>query len=518
MVVQTHPAAQKAADEGELREGAVRGALARRAGRSVAIDGAPSKISAASRIEGLFNSYAPLAYMLPWDALDYVELLATYNADYSQAVENIKMLANSGHTLMVDGRKRVAKSVKSRLEEKARLIQARHGGIDGLIEKLLDQAATFGAMCGEWVLNEEGDDVVDFIDVSPKHIRFFWEDEHWAPYQKVDAKGLEEAKARGQKIIGQCIKLNEITFHYYAFDAAPGSPYGTPPFLAALRNIAIQNDMQENLAQIVKKIGLLGIVDMAIKGLPQKPNETQAEYEARAGAYLDQYVTVIEDMIKDGGLVHFDDVETKTWQIGGNAAGATAIFKQNEELIFSGLKSMPSVQGRSYSTTETYAGVAYEIILRNVTRYQRAARRMIEGGYWLMASVWGETPDKIKLKFNNNRTLNRLTEAEAEKVEIYNAILLWIIGLLDQVGVAQRLGYAEPVTPMEEPPEELREKVKAKIGVDLFSDSEGEPSSSAKMEKESDDDQEVEGSEGVEPVPVLVGPDGHDRARDGDPG
>lgn len=503
MSVSAHPTAQQAADAGEERQGAIRGALARRAGRSVAIDGAPSKISAASRVEGLFQSYAPLAYMLPWDALEYVELLATYNADYSQAVENIKMLANSGHTLMVDGQPRTVKKVKDRLEDKARQIQERHGGIDGLIEKLLDQAATFGAMCGEWVLDEDGEDVIDFIDVSPKHIRFFWEDEHWAPYQKVDANGKAEAEARGQKVNGDCIKLNELTFRYYAFDAAPGSPYGTPPFLAALRNIAIQNDMQENLAQIVKKIGLLGIVDMAIKGLPMKPQETQEQYESRAGAYLDSYVEVIEDMIKDGGLVHFDDVETKTWQIGGNAAGATAIFKQNEEMVMSGLKSMPSVQGRSYSTTETYAGVAYEIILRNVVRYQRAARRMIESGYWLMATTWGESPDKIKLKFNNNRTLNRLTEASAEKVEIYNALILWLMGMLDQNGVAQRLGFAEPVTEISEPPAELVAQAKTKIAKEIFSDSEVPPSTSDKMEKEPDDEED-----GYQDQPQVQGADG----------
>lgn len=440
------PAAKREPSEQEL---AVRGAAVRAKARrtvSVGVD----KPNADTQISGLFEQYAPLSYLMPWSVLGYVELLATYNPDYSQAVENAKMLANTGHTLYVEGGKRVAKDVKRKLEEKARTIQERHGGIDGLIEKLLDQALTFGAMCGEWVPNEDLTDIVDFIDVNPKYIRFFWEDEHWAPYQKVDSKGVEEAKARGQKIRNSnCIKLNETTFRYFAFDAAPGSPYGTPPFLASLTNISIQRDMVANMAQIVKKIGLLGIVDLTVKSLPKSPAETQEAYEARAGAYLDNYVPVIEDMVKEGGLVHFDDLEAHTWQIGGNAAGATAIFKQNEELIFSGLKSMPSVQGRSYSTTETYAGVAYEIILRNVAKYQRAVRRMIESGYWLMVSLWGDTPDKIKLKFNNNRELNRLQAAQAEKAELEVAVLLWSLGLIDQVALSQILNAGDPVVEYE---------------------------------------------------------------------
>lgn len=483
----------------DQREMAMRGASATKQRRSVAV-GVETK-AASTQITDLFNQYAPLAYLMPWEVLDYVEILSTYNPDFSQAGENIKMLANSGHTLYVEaGGVRAAERIKGRLDEKARSIQARHGGIDGLIEKLLDQAVTFGAMCGEWVTNEELDDVVDFVDVNPKTIRFFFEDDHWAPYQKVDARGIEEAKARGQKIKnGNCIKLNELTFRYAAFDAAPGSPYGTPPFLAALTNIAIQRDMVTNMAQIVKKIGLLGIVDLTVKGLPMQPGESQETYEDRAGAYLDAYVGVIEDMVKDGGIVHFDDVEAKTWQVGGNAAGATAIFKQNEELIFSGLKSMPSVQGRSYSTTETYAGVAYEIILRNVAKYQRSVRRMIEDGYWLCCTLWGETPDKIKLKFNNNKTLQRLQDAQAEKVEISNAILLWLIGMLDQAGVAQRLGFTNPVKEMSEPPPAVLGPAGAKAAEALLeTDFTTNVRTSGTIERSSDDDDTYEST--AEPV------------------
>lgn len=403
-----------------------------------------------------WKKYAPLGYMLPWEVLDYVELLAQFNPDYSQAVDNIRTLANSGHKLFVDGPVRVARRTKDRLEEKARTIQTQHGGMDGLIDKLLKQAAVHGAMCGEWILNEEMSDVIDFADVNPKSIRFFWEEEHWAPYQKVSAAQAKEAERAGQKVRdGNCIKLNEFTFAYFAFDAAPSSPYGTPPFVSALQPIAVQQDMVANLSQIVKKVGLLGIIDMTVKGLPRTNGESDAAYQARAETYLDAYVDVVEQMVQDGGVVHFDDVDVTTYNISGNAAGATAIFKQNEELVFSGLKSMPSVQGRSYSTTETYAGVAYDIIIRNTIKYQRGCKRMIERGYWLMCAVWGENPKGIRLEFNSNKTLHRLQEAQAEALEIRNGAMLWQAGLIDQLGYGQRLGYSEPKRPMELPPLEI---------------------------------------------------------------
>lgn len=425
-----------------------------KAGRSTSAVIAPASMN--SRITGLYNAYASLAYNLPFEILGYIELLARYNPDYSQAVENIRTLANSGHELIVKaGSDLQERRIKGMLEEKARLIQESHGGIDGLIDKLLNQAATYGAMCGEWATNEELTEVVDFVDLNPKAIRFFWEKDldRYCPYQRVSAEQAKEAKKNGQKVINDCVKLNETTFRYYAFDAAPQSPYGTPPFLAALGNLSIQRDMQHNMAQIVKKIGLLGIIDMSIKPLPVKPGENAEAYYARASAYLEEYGDAVEEMVKEGGIVHYDDAIIQSFNISGNAAGATNIFKQNEEQVFSGLKSMPSVQGRSYSTTETYAGVAYDIIIRNTYKYQRAAKRMIESGYWLMAQLAGMSPTGISLQFKPNKTLHRLQIAQAEKIEIMNAWWLWYLKVLDHRGFSQRLGYAEPVKIIEEAPE-----------------------------------------------------------------
>lgn len=349
--------------------------------------------------------------------------------------------------------------------------------------------------CGEWVLNDEMTEVVDFVDLSPKKIRFFWDEneQRYLPFQKVSSTQVKEAEKNGQEVRNGCVRLNEMTFRYYAFDAAPESPYGTPPFLAALSNIAIQQDMVHNMAQIVKKIGLLGIIDLTVERLPPLAGESDDEYAQRAGAYLDEYVRVAEDMVRDGGLVHFDDIKANSWNIGGNAAGATNIHKANEEMIFSGLKSMPSVQGRSYSTTETYAGVAYDIIIRNTRKYQRAAKRMIESGYWLMATLAGMQPDSIKLSFNENRSLNRLQEASAERVEIANALMKWILGILDQVGVAQELGYSEPKVPMESPPERLLSgEVQRGIGDDPESEFGSEENTRARVDRNEDDHEEEE--------------------------
>lgn len=563
-----------------------------------------------NNVNGLFQSYAPMAYMMPFELLDYIELLAIYNPDYSQAVENVRTLANPGHTLIVQATAGVATRLKQMFWEKDRQIQRRYGGVEGLIDKLLWQAAVHGAMAGEFVPNENLTDVVDFIEVNPKTIRFFWETEpeldpwnygpHWAPYQRATAQQIVEAEAHGQPIKnGAYVKLNEVTFQYFAFNAAPGSPYGVPPFLAALNNLATQRDMVFNMSQVVKKLALFGLIDVKVSPLKMNPGETPDAFQARAQQYINQYAQQAESMLDDGGLVHFNDSEITATNLSSNAAGATNIFTQNEEQVFSGLKSMPSVQGRcldpctqilmvdasvkllkdivvgdfvqgfienapslsynywrasrveniwsvvkpamtmslangrtitcgldhpfamvtsrwrqrsfiwkkaqdirpgdrihavcgdslqkngcevlsveligelplidlttstqtliangllthnSYSTTETYAGVAYDIMIRNSIRYQRAAKMMIEYGYYLMAQLWNEKVQRIDLKFWQNKSLQRRETAQAEHYEILNQMFLWATGITNQVDMSHNLGYADPDTPLDEIP------------------------------------------------------------------
>lgn len=401
-----------------------------------------------NKIDKVFEQYAQLGYRLQFEVLDHIELIARYNPDMSQAIENTRTLSNSGHELYVDGKSDLQKKrAKEYLEEQSKSINKSSGGIDGLIDKLLWQGATFGAMCGEWILSDDLTEVVDFVDLNPKWIKFWWDDDEmysgWAPYQEVKPEQAKEAEGKGQKVrLKRFVRLDPLTFHYFAFDSPPNNPYGTPPFLSALRNIAIQEDMMDNMSQIVKKMGLLGIVDMSIEPLTQTRGESNEDFSARAGLFLTQYAQACEDMITEGGLVHFSDAEVKTQSITGNAAGATNIFKQNEEQVFSGLKSMPSVQGRSYSTTETYAGVAYDIIIRNTWRYQRAVKRMIETGYWLMLNLKGMPATKVSLEFKPNKTLHRLQNAQALLLEIKSALQLWATGVLDQEGFAQYIGFS----------------------------------------------------------------------------
>lgn len=416
------------------------------------------------------DTYAGLSNSLPFELYDYVELVAMYNPDFSQAVNNIKNLANPGYKVVVNATNESrAAAYRERLIKKQRDIKPRIGGLDGITNNLLMQGAIYGAMCGEWILDDSLSDVVDFAFVNPKNIRFFWdkEEEDWHPYQKVSLAALASAKGE-QEIRGSCIRLNTNTFFYQAIYTFNNNPYGVPPLFAALENIGIQREMVNNLKSITKKMGMLGILEVIIEKLPMEPDETPSQYIERCNKFLTNYQNLIQDMINQGGIVHFDDTKVTNLSIAERAQGADQIFKLNEELVFSGLHSLPSVQGRSYSTTETYAGVAYELLLRSVGDFTDAVKYIMEQGCWLMDKVWGIGVSEIKFDFGENKSLNNLQNAQADAIRLNNDMRLWHNRILGQQQVAQRHGVDVPYENIDAP---VEEPTKQQLSADEVADS-----------------------------------------------
>lgn len=416
----------------------------------------PKRISTESDEWSYLNSlayiettYASMANTLPFELYDYVELVAMYNPDYSQAVDNIKNLANPGFKVLVNSANETkASTYRARLKAKQKNINARNGGFKGIVRNLLTQGAIYGAMCGEWVLDAELSDVIAFAFVNPKSIRFFWDAKEgdWHPYQKVSVvpSGVES-------IGSSYVRLNTNTFYYQAIYTYNNNPYGIPPLIAALENIGIQREMINNMKSITKKLGMLGILEVIIERLPIEPDETPLDYMQRCNLFLENYQGLIQNMVNEGGVAHFDDTKVENLSIAERTQGAQEIFSLNEEQIFSGLHSLPSVQGRSYSTTETYAGVAYELLLRSVSDFTDAVGYIMEKGCWLMDRLWNIGVDSIEFEFGENKSLNRLQTAQTEAILFNLHMWMWENGLLDQTQVGQRHGIDVPAKVLEVP-------------------------------------------------------------------
>ena len=77
------------------------------------------------------------------------------------------------------------------------------------------------------------------------------------------------------------MKLNETTFAMYAAQLFRDSPYPKSPMTAVLEPLIMQRASMQNVDFILRKIGLLGLVSIALNIPPQKAGESEQKYETR---------------------------------------------------------------------------------------------------------------------------------------------------------------------------------------------------------------------------------------------
>ena len=380
---------------------------------------------------GRISSYYDIATPdFPLEYLRVLEVAAIWNPDLSQALSIIVNLGNTGHEIEVDApRPEVA---LDRINDLAAAVYHIGGGIDGLVNHFLRQIVLMGALSAEWVVAERiSEGISDAAVVPVRTIRFKRVGEALAPCQHT---------GRADR---PYIELNPLTYSYSPVQTMDDSPYGIPGFYAALKNIEIQLSMVGNLEHITRKMGILGFLDVTVEIPEQKPRENDAAYRQRLQTRLKDYAKAFTANFAKGVTVHYKDQEIKHNNVGTTAAaGARSVFQLNEEQIFSALDIPPSMMGRSYSTTETYAGVDFERLLTRLFNYRRTIKRFLEKGYMLDLALRGIAAE-VSVHFNENSGLKEAEKVESEQKHIENVIKKRDAGFIDDDEAARELGYEE---------------------------------------------------------------------------
>ena len=365
--------------------------------------------------------------LLPPAYLEQIIRIAIVNPDMSQAVSNWVALGNPGHDLILAGDDQAIERAHRRLNHKARSLARHMAGIDGLVNKYLEQVALTGAISSEDVVTLGADPGVDQVVVVPvSQIRFKREGGEYVPYQMVDR---EE------------IALNPITYRYLAYMTIENSPYAKPPMIAALEPILDQRAMKKNLQFIIKKFGLFGLISASVTPPKRDVGETTDEYRKRVQGYLASVLKAFKENFHDGMAVYTDDIKVQRTNLTTDVRGIQDIFRLNEEQVFSGLGSDPSMHGRTYSTTETYARVVYNLLLRHAESFQRPVKRRIERTYQLDLALAGIPIEDLSLHFHKAPAQDPLTEAKAKQVAWRVVREKVETGLLTPDAAARELGY-----------------------------------------------------------------------------
>lgn len=378
------------------------------------------------RVASFYNIKTP---KFPLEYLKILEILSIWNPDLSQALSIIVNLGNTGHEISVDGGK--AEAVISRINDLAGSVYRTGGGMDGLVNHFLRQIAMMGALSGEWVVADSiSNGIRDVVVVPVRTIRFKYEDGIYLPHQYT-----------GGGVGSAYVALNPVSYSYSPVQTMDDSPYGIPGFYAALKNIEVQLDAVGGLSHIIRKMGLLGFLDVSMKIPERKAGEGDEAYQKRLSSRLSDYAKAFTSNFSRGVAVHYDDQELKHNNIGSLAAAAAkAVFNLNEEQIFSALDIPPSMAGRSYSTTETYAEVDYERFITRLGNYRRLIKRFMEKGYNLDLQLAGINAE-VSVAFNENSGFREGEKAQADGAQIANVISKRDAGFIDQDEAARELGY-----------------------------------------------------------------------------
>lgn len=388
------------------------------------IEGVKNASTGQNALENFIYSGTLYSYS---EFIDIIEKLVVTNPDLSQTVLQSIMLGNTGHDVTFENLSQAqTKRAKSEMEEWASKTFKRGGGIDGFVNDLFRQIMISGAASIEWVpsIKLEGIDKAVFVPV--KEIRFKKIGDEFIPYQYK---------------YGNEIELNPNQYQYIPIQRNESSPYGIPNFIAALSAVMTQIDGFENIKHFLKKMGLLGMLSVKKEAPPRDHNKSESEWTDYLRKKLQEAAEGFKTNFMSGVAIHYSDTEIKHTDINANARGAAEIWQIIEEQVASGLNIPPSLLGRTYSTTETYAGVVYASFLANLQNIRRVVKRVLERGYWLHLAMKGYPVSRVKITFNQNTSINSLNDAQAESLKVQTIIQKIQAGIIDIDTAARELGY-----------------------------------------------------------------------------
>ncbi|MGE0133050.1 MAG: hypothetical protein AB7U82_33655 [Blastocatellales bacterium] len=395
------------------------------------------------RIGAALDAFGTVSPVIDFQMLAVLKRLWLFNPDFSQYVNNIVNLANTGHDIIVDAASTErAEAVLTRLNESASRLYPLSAGIDGLVNDYLAQIAWSGALSSEDVVNFPAKRVEQVVIVPVEQIRFRYLDGRYVPHQQPTMLIGFNRSTLG------LIPLNENTYRYYAIQHVENSPYAKPPATAAVDQICgPQKDIFDNIGFIAKKLGILGLVSVSVTQPPRKPNETEAEYQARAKNYLTGVKDALAANFNKGLLVTYRDQKIEHANVASNASGAYDIVRTTEEQVFSGMGTFPAFHGRTDSTTETYADVVYNLLLAQAGNMQRLVKRRLEATYRLDLRLAGIEVAGVAIQFNRAHARDPLKEAQAEQARVQTAIEKVKAGIIGPDDAAQELGYESAFDP-----------------------------------------------------------------------
>lgn len=411
--------------------------------------GGRSSIPTALNYSMGINSREPIPTDFPFEHLKFLQGLSMWNRHIGQAVDNIVSLGNTDYTVSFgdDTPDELAEQMRKHLTRKSKTWYNYAEGENSLDTDVLAQLAVYGCLSLEAVPRRDLTGIEKVVLVDPYTIRFRYDRaiDRYLPMQKTN---IANSSGRNNLYPGH-VDLNELTYCYMAMRRFNEIPYAIPPFLTALEDVIIENDMVKNFSNMMRRMGMLGFLSVLF-ALPKKQNnENDIQYNARLKNYLESYREPIEKGFHKGIIFGFKDSHEVKLDTHSNTRGAGELMDTVHKLIYSGVKQDPAMHGENFSTTETFARVILAKMSTQVKGYQKVLAEWKARIFKLELLLAGFPVDVVEVEYELPTISDRKHDAEAYSLEIENAKALYNDGIISQETRAQLLGYDEP--DMDEP-------------------------------------------------------------------
>lgn len=353
-------------------------------------------------------------------ACQLLTLLPDLSPDVGLAVWNILRLGSNGFNYTVkDNQGQDDENGKALLDVLMPRINARYGGLAGLIVQWLLTGFLQGAVCGEIALTEGLHDVEDIYPIDPYTIE-----------SSINAEGRPVdffLPASGPRV-----EMNPEKFWYVPIDTYIDDPYGRPPAAPVLQEVWFDIAIITDLRKVVHNQGWpridIKIVEEVL--LANAPNGIKND-AAKLAEWLNERIAEVQsaynDLQPDDSFVHFDSVEVNGSDTSGRMFDAVGIIRAIERRMTKALKQLPILMASNEGTTETHGTVQWQIFVSGLRSLQGPIEFILSRMFKLALQVQGYQGD-IECWFEPIRTTDRKSDADAEAIEISNAIKKFIAG------------------------------------------------------------------------------------------
>lgn len=390
----------------------------------------------------------------PYHVYDIMRDYSLLFPDFSQAVANLQFTANCHPRIDVE----FLESTKSDKQRRQILIdigkivssfwrRVYRSSVNGFVIDSLGQIARNGALSAEIVLDKDVTRVNELVHVPVRDIEFFYnKDQSLYPAQVVRSANVQKA---AKSLLGSTyINLDIPTYFYMPLETIEGSPYGIPPFLSAVEKLVTQQNIMDNLSVITKKLGLLGFLKVLVEAPQREPSEDASSYRSRVKTYLDESAKTMNANFSRGVVVGLKDQMDIEYQgVAGDARGVSQIVQIIEEQIASAFKQDPALFGRTYSTTETYAGVVYDKFINTLQHYTTILSNFLREALIIELELNGIKVADIRPTFAPPKSLTSEIDAKAESIKTATILTRRDAGIIDQNQAAKEMGYDHPASP-----------------------------------------------------------------------